>query len=96
MPPLRSQVHEEFSTRKKEKRKADRKQSDAGAWIRLEGGFAVRACRVIDISDVGVRLQIENAARMPIAFDLLIHRTSPGRRVHVKWRRGNQLGGEFL
>jgi hypothetical protein len=79
---------------RRDNRKAARKAYKTAGWIRLEGGFAVRPCHVIDISDTGVRLSVEGD--IPATFALLFSRNSKGRKARVKWRRGNLVGAEFL
>ena len=86
------------STRKpKEARISRRKKLGSNAWIRLEGGFAVRPCVVADLSDTGVRIVIDAPETVAGIFSLLGSRDAgSGRRCRVKWRRGSQIGAEFL
>ena len=87
-----------FSTPRKpsEQRNALRKNlGNTNGWIRLEGGFAVRPCRVIDISDTGVQFSTESASAIPSTFIFLMSKTAAGRRATVKWRRGTLVGAEF-
>jgi hypothetical protein len=82
---------------KKELRKTSRKKVGATAWIRLDGGFAVRSCRVIDLSDSGVQILLDAGQTIPSLFTLLMSRTAgSGRRARLKWRRGLQIGAEFI
>ena len=86
-----------FTRAPKEHRKATRKPVGATAWIRLDGGFAVRPCKVIDLSDTGVRFTIDAADTVAGMFIFSTSRdTRSGRRARVKWRRGSQIGGEFI
>jgi hypothetical protein len=79
------------------KRKAERRKSGANAWIRLEGGFAMRPCNMVDLSDTGVKITVHAAETVPGVFTLLLSRdASFGRRARVKWRRGSQIGAEFI
>jgi len=79
------------------RRKAPRKKIGARAWIRPEGGFAVRPCNVIDLSDTGVQIMIEEAASVPSNFTFLTSRNDGlGRRARIKWRRESKIGAEFL
>ena len=82
--------------RPKEQRKASRRKISANGFIRLDGGFAVRPCVVIDLSDTGVKISIDAAKSVPSIFTFLGSRTAVGRRARVKWRRGSQIGAEFL
>jgi len=77
-------------------RRALRKKGGSHAWVRLDG-FAVRPCTVIDVSDTGVRIAIDTAQTMPKTFTFLTSRDSrSGRLAHIKWRRGTQIGCEFV
>jgi hypothetical protein len=79
------------------KRKAARRKSGANGWIRLDGGFATRPCSMVDLSDTGVKITVHSAETVPGVFTLLTSRDgSPGRRARVKWRRGSQIGAEFI
>ena len=79
------------------KRKAERRKSGANAWIRLDGGFAMRPCNMVDLSDTGVQITVHAAETVPGVFTLLLSRdASFGRRARVKWRRGSQIGAEFI
>lgn len=81
--------------RPREQRKAVRSKVSAQAFIRLEG-FAVRACTVVDRSDTGVQISIDTAKSVPNVFTFLASRNAVGRKAAVKWRRGSQIGAEFL
>jgi hypothetical protein len=78
----------------KDQRKSTRKPVNTRAWIRVDGGFAVRPCTLIDLSDTGARLSIEG--EIPASFALLLSQGSKGRNVRVKWRRGNKVGVVFV
>ncbi len=80
---------------RRDKRQTKRKPIGAAAYIRL-GGFAARPCTVLDLSDTGVRISVDSAAGIPAEFTLLLSKNSQGRRARVKWRRGNQIGAEFI
>ena len=78
-------------------RKALRKGSASNAWIALDGGFAVRSCSVVDLSDTGVQIKIDPADFVPSYFTLMTSRNSgTGRRARVVWRRGSKIGAQFL
>jgi hypothetical protein len=49
---------------------------------------------VIDLSQTGARLSIEGDITK--SFALLLSRNSAGRKARIKWRRGNQVGIEFV
>ena len=81
----------------KERRKSARRSVDACGWVRLDGGFAVRPCKVVNLSDGGVRISIKNAGRFPSMFAFSVsRRADAGRWVQTKWRDGSNIGGAFL
>lgn len=80
----------------KEKRKATRRKVSVNGFIRPDGGFAVRPCTIIDLSDTGVQISIEDPRSVPSTFTFMTARTAKGRLASVKWRRGLQIGAEFL
>jgi hypothetical protein len=78
-------------------RKAIRRKIGETAWIRPEGGFAVRPCRLIDYSETGAKIALPPSERLSSTFYLLISRNaSPGRRARIKWRKGDEIGVEFF
>ena len=80
--------------RTRDGRRAVRRKSGATAWIRI--GFAVKACKILDVSRDGVRIEVDAARSVPDQFTLLTSRNAAtGQRCHVKWRRGSQIGAEF-
>ncbi len=82
--------------RGKENRKASRRKVSAGGFIRPDGGFAVLPCTVIDLSDTGVQISAGAAKSVPSIFTFMTSRNAVGRRARVKWRRGLQIGAEFV
>ena len=79
----------------KDNRKSVRKRVSADAWIR--NGFAVRACRIVDMSDTGVQFRLNTDQTQSGVFTFMTTQTSrSGRQARVKWRRGTQIGAEFL
>ena len=83
-----------FARKRRERRKSGRSTLGSRGWIRLDSGFAVRPCRVIDLSPTGARLSIEG--EITKSFALLLSLNSAGRKARIKWRRGNLVGIEFL
>ena len=66
-------------------------------WIRLDDGFSVRACRLIDLSSSGVRLLVDAPHDVADRFSLPLSRdAAPGRRCRIKWRSGSEIGAEFV
>jgi hypothetical protein len=67
------------------------------AWIRFDNGFSVRPCVVADLSHSGVRIVVDEPHAVAVQFRLLFKRDAiPGRRCRVKWRRGLEIGAEFI
>jgi hypothetical protein len=92
----RTQVYK-FGTKSREQRKTSRRRAGATAWIGLDGRFAVRQCRMVDLSNAGVQITIEAPETVPGVFTLMMSRDNRlGRRARVKWRRGAQIGAEFF
>jgi len=83
-----------FARKRAERRKSARSTHGSRAWIRPDSSFAVRECRVVDLSPVGARLSIEG--EIPKSFALLLSLNSAGRKARIKWRRGNQVGIQFI
>lgn len=81
--------------RSKDQRRAARKKVGADAWIR--NGFAIRPCQIVDLSDTGVQIRLDTTQPVSSTFTFLMSRNSgSGRNARVKWRRGTQIGAEFL
>jgi hypothetical protein len=49
----------------------------------VDGGFAARQCTIIDISEGGARLRVEDPQFVKPHFQLKFGRTSPGRACKV-------------
>ena len=82
---------------RKDSRKTPRTAIGSKAWIRLDGGFSVRECRLIDSSSTGVRIAIRAPRDVALRFNLLLSRDeAPGRRCQVKWRSDSEIGAEFI
>jgi hypothetical protein len=82
---------------RKDFRKAVRTQVGSKVWIRFDDGFSVRECRLIDLSSGGVRILVKAPYDVAGLFSLLMTReAAPGRRCRVKWRRGKEIGAEFV
>jgi hypothetical protein len=64
--------------------------------IRLDGSFAVRECRIVDVSGTGVRLATPFAGKLPETFTVLFSKHAQGHRVRMIWRRANQIGAKFI
>ncbi len=81
----------------KESRKEPRSRIGSKVWIRLDDGFSVRACKLVDLSGRGIRIKVAAPYDVAGLFSLMMTRgAAPGRRCRVKWRRGSEIGAEFV
>jgi len=82
---------------RKDKRQSPREKLGRTAWIRFDDGFSVRPCRLLDLSGTGARISVAAPSDVQGVFSLLLSRdAAPGRRCRVKWRRGSEIGAEFV
>jgi len=79
-----------------ERRQAPRRNLNTPGWIRLDGGFGLRECKIIDVSISGVRISLSFAGKLPETFTLLLSKHAQGHRVRTVWRRANQTGARFI
>jgi len=78
------------------RRKSVRRAIGYGATIFASDRSWFRKCRVIDISQTGAKLGLEQAAELPQDFVLaLSERSGPTRRCRVMWMADEQVGVEF-
>ena len=73
-----------------------RRRTNQPAWITVDGGFAARQCTVIDISESGARLRVEDPQFVEPKFQLKFDRTSAGRACKVAWKKGDVIGIKFV
>jgi len=79
------------------KSRAPRAQRNQQAWLIADNGFALRPCKVTDLSDSGARLDVDEGERLPKFFRLIFSRTTrAGPRCEMRWRRGRSVGVKFL
>jgi len=78
-----------------DKRRVPRRGCNMNAWIRREY-FGFCECRVLDLSQNGVRLTAMGAHTIPNSFVLLFAKDGVEQPARVKWRRGAQIGAEFI
>jgi hypothetical protein len=79
------------------KRRTARQTVNSTAWMEIDGDGRLRRCRLVDISANGARLIVENVENTPDSFNLLLSRFGrPQYRCTVVWKRGNEVGVEFL
>jgi hypothetical protein len=81
---------------RQERRRSPRRNSNTTGWIRLDGSFVVRECKIVDVSTAGVRLCLPFAGKIPETFTVLFSKKAQGHRVRVIWRRANQIGAKFV
>ncbi len=78
-------------------RRTPRRKMGSTAWVRPDDGFSVRKCIISDISATGVRLFIDPSHVTMKRFRLMMTRNATqGCPCRVKWRRGYEVGAEFL
>jgi hypothetical protein len=63
--------------------------------IDKQGGWSLVNCVVRDISDGGVKLQIDPSLEIPTNFDLLLVKELQIVPVRIRWRRRNFMGVQF-
>jgi hypothetical protein len=90
------QRQEQRQIGRQERRLAPRRSLNTPGWIRLDGGFGLRECRIIDVSIAGVRIRLPFAGKLPETFTLLLSKHGQGHRVRTMWRRANQIGAKFI
>ncbi len=81
---------------RQERRQTPRRNMNTAGWVRLDGGFATRECRIVDHSTAGVRIAIPFADKIPETFTMLFSKHGQGHRVRTIWRRGNLIGAKFI
>jgi hypothetical protein len=79
-----------------ELRKNPRRQFHYNASIVIEGGTHPIPCAIVDVSDSGARLQLEDENDLPDHFVLNLTKSGKARR-HCKlvWRNGLFMGVQF-
>ncbi len=79
------------------KKREARKSLRQPGWIVLEGGFAVRACVVEDLSASGAKVTVADNNTLPARLRLAFSRDArSGRACEVVWRRGRTVGVKFV
>jgi hypothetical protein len=67
-----------------------------GARLMKAADLSDRQCTVIDISEAGARLRVEDPQFVKPQFQLKFDRTSPGRACKVAWKKGDVIGIKFV
>lgn len=79
------------------KKRDTRKSVRQAGWITLEGGFAARACEILDLSSSGAKIAIDDSSALSTKIKLGFTRDGRGgRRCEVVWRRGKTIGVRFV
>jgi hypothetical protein len=78
------------------KSRPSRRRTSQSAWMTIDGSFATRPCTVVDISEGGARLRVDDPQFVKPRFHLKFERTSPGRACKVAWKKGDLIGVEFV
>jgi hypothetical protein len=60
------------------RRRSPRRERDLNAWIRPEGSIAVQQCRILDLSQTGVRLAVVDANQITKTFILFLSKYGAG------------------
>jgi hypothetical protein len=63
--------------------------------ISKRGGWSLTNCTVRDISEGGVKLQIDPSLEIPTNFDLMLVNEMVIMPVRIRWRRRNFMGLQF-
>ena len=78
-------------------RQAPRHREERTVWIEAENGGRPEKCTIWDISDAGVRLNVDVPASVPFEFFLILSKDGKlRRRCRVVWRSHEQIGARFL
>lgn len=81
----------------RQKTRSPRRRADKQAWLVTDGSFALQSCTVVDMSDKGARLTVDQSDRLPKHFNLTFSRGSrSGFRCEVRWKRGRSIGVKFV
>lgn len=65
-------------------------------YIRPNGDFAKWPCTVLDLSKAGVGLRLEGNRVISGSFYFVSPTGGLGRSARVRWKRGQQIGAEFI
>jgi len=66
------------------------------AWISVGDGLPLRNCTVIDISDSGAKLILDDIDEMPLEFGLWLSRYGhPRYSCRIVWSKQNTIGVRF-
>ncbi len=80
---------------KREFRAKPRRQIRYNAWLQTTPDLTIIPCRLSDMSEGGVRVQIDGAEAIPVEVNLLLAQKAEGRPCRVVWRSQTELGLRF-
>ena len=74
-----------------------RRNVHTAAWIGFDGETRLQRCTLVDISEDGARLAIEEAEDLPDQFNLVLSRFGrPSHQCSVVWKVTDQVGVKFI
>ena len=79
----------------RERRALDRRPVGATGTISQSPQHAPLPCAVIDLCDIGARLDVEDVDLVPTAFELTVERLGLGTNCIVVWRTASEVGVVF-
>ncbi len=78
-------------------RRRPRKQLNMPAWIDVGNDARLQRCTVVDASESGARLAVEDIECLPDKFNLILSRRGQThQRCNIVWRRHDEVGIEFI
>jgi hypothetical protein len=67
------------------------------AWVAVGDDTPAKSCTVADVSETGVRIELESPGELPKEFWLLLSRDGKvRRRCELVWQTGEQVGARYL
>ena len=76
------------------RRRSERRACSRGAKIQFGIGSLPRDCAIVDVSEGGVRMIVENID-VPAEFTLILSAGRP-RQCRLAWRIGCEFGAQFI
>ena len=77
-------------------RREDREEKGHRAWLDTGDGSRLLTCTLVDISESGAKLSIEEADQLPEKFSLRLSRYGhPRFACRTVWRNANMIGVTF-
>jgi hypothetical protein len=74
-----------------------RRKLDRPAWIVIDGAFGVRKCTMVDISETGAQIRVDNPSSVPKYFTVSFSQTDRrGKNCKVVWRSTTSIGIQFV